>query len=464
MREERSVGNPSKTSAARLAIAAAALLITAVAWAANSPAAGPPSAALDQSAQDRSSLASEVELAISRTGIVSKLEAGLGDAFGGVWFDPSTAQVHVGVTSPASREKAEAVAAGAGIAAHVTETSVDSTWAHLEAAQNRWSGLLSDRIDQEPVSTSLDQERNSLQVELGSSVPSTELGELEREADAAAVDVEISVQSPRRLSPFTRCNAFKEFKAFCDPTMVSGVSITDDNEAKEGDCTAGPLAIRKSPGTTAASTETFVLTAGHCIEGEPSTWEAWKKNEERKIIGEAVAALQPTVGAGYDVGVIEISAESVWAKAEATPVKPVIANWAAGKEPFPVIKQENPVKNTNVCYSGQRTGTKCGEVKETNVKFADGGYEWKEAVKVQLAGGQKAGKGDSGSPMFAKAAYEKEEGYVQAILLAGETEGEPPGEESNVIYFQSLSTLFAKLNEKTAYNLELLTTANEKRH
>jgi Trypsin len=463
MRQERSFGNPIRIGVARLGIAAAALLIIAVAWAAQSSAAGP--ASTPGSQRERSSQAGEVELALSRTGIVSKLEAGLGDAFGGLWFDQSTAQLHVGVTSPASRQKAEAVAAQAGMAANVTETPVRSTWAQLEAAQSHWDGLLSGRAAQEAVSTSLAPESNSVQVELGSSVPPAKLAELERATGDAAVDVDISVVAhPRRLNPYARCKAFAKFEAFCDPTMVSGVSIAKKEEAKQGVCTAGPLAIRKSPGTTALATETFVLTAGHCIEGEISNWWAFKMNGESKKIGKALAALQPTEGAGYDVGVIEIEAKSVWANLnlEATPVKPVIANWAAGKEPFPVIKQENPTKGTKVCYSGQRTGTQCGEVKEVNVKFVDAGFEWKEAVKVQLEGGKKASKGDSGSPLFSKAGYEKEEGFVQAMLLAGETE-EPPFEESNIVYFQSLSKLFEKLNEKTAYNLELLTTANQKR-
>ena len=52
-----------------------------------------------------------VEAEIARTGVVGKLEAAMGGAFGGVWFEPSVAQLHVGVTSPASRRQAEGVAA-----------------------------------------------------------------------------------------------------------------------------------------------------------------------------------------------------------------------------------------------------------------------------------------------------------------------------------------------------------------
>ncbi len=63
---------------------------------------------------------------------------------------------------------------------------------------------------------------------------------------------------------------------------------------------------------------------------------------------------------------------------------------------------------------------------------------------------------------FSKAGYEKEEGFVQGVLVAGELEKAFP-EEGNIVYFQPLGVLLAKLNEKTTHNLELLTTANQKR-
>src|SRR4029450_14141290 len=54
------------------------------------------------------------EAEVARTGVVSRLRDALGSAFGGVWFEPSTARLHVGVTSVASRRGAEAVAGQAG--------------------------------------------------------------------------------------------------------------------------------------------------------------------------------------------------------------------------------------------------------------------------------------------------------------------------------------------------------------
>lgn len=87
--------------------------------------------------QQFSSTREAVEAEIARTNVVEKLESNLGGAFGGVWFEPSTAQLHVGVTTLASRRQAEAVAVRTRLAERVEETSVRSTQAELEAAHER---------------------------------------------------------------------------------------------------------------------------------------------------------------------------------------------------------------------------------------------------------------------------------------------------------------------------------------
>src|SRR5690349_21159654 len=62
---------------------------------------------------DRTARAAAAEAAITSTNVATELEEALGTSFGGVWFEPATAKLHVGVTSVASREAAEAVAIGA---------------------------------------------------------------------------------------------------------------------------------------------------------------------------------------------------------------------------------------------------------------------------------------------------------------------------------------------------------------
>ena len=81
----------------------------------------------------------EVQGEVARTGLVRSIEGALGDGFGGVWFDPGSAQLHVGVSPAGSPAAAEEAAANAGLAANVTETSVRSSWAQLVSAQHRWN-------------------------------------------------------------------------------------------------------------------------------------------------------------------------------------------------------------------------------------------------------------------------------------------------------------------------------------
>jgi hypothetical protein len=419
---------------------------------------------------ERSPKAGEAETEIARTDLAGRMEAALGGSFAGVWFEPATAQLHVGVTSMASRELAESVAAQAGLAGVVTETPVASTWAQLEAVREAWRHRFVEQVPSGTFAASLVAQDNSVKIQLGSDVPSSSRAELRSDLANAPVDVSLSVVPSKslRVTPYNRCAKFVKFKAYCDPTIVSGVSIGNEASVSEGNCTAGTPVIRKSPKTEAEATETFLLTAGHCLVGEGAVgknWFAFKKNGTREKIGKAEAALS-YAGSTIDAGLIKIEGKP-WAEPTSkTPVKPVIANWKAGEEtePFELIEENTPVEKMLVCYSGQRTGTQCGEIKEAEklevVKNEEGKVvvEWAHASVVELEGGKKAGEGDSGAPFFEEEPYKNEfTGHVLGTLVGGTTPG-----EANRVVFQRLSVQLAGLAEK-GFSMELLTPANEKR-
>jgi trypsin len=454
---------------ARIVIAALGLVVALLVYAGaqRSTASPAPELAAPGAVSDRSSDARAVEAEIARTNLAARLKAALGDAFGGVWFEPATAKVHVGVTSSLSRRNAEAVAAEAGLVGSVIEDPVGSTWAELEAAQDRWDQRLADLFARQEVATSLAADRNAVEVELGSLVPAAVRAALEREAAADSVDVSVVVAPYpyHRLILQARCNAHAQLKAYCDPTIVAGVSIDDEVEnEKKGDCTAGPAVIKRNRAKKEAATETFILTAGHCINkkgGVGKKWYAFNKAAERTEIGKSQAFIEAAV----DVGVIKVETPN-WAKAnDPIPVVPTVAPWdkGAAPEPFPVTAQNDPMLGTKSCISGQTSGTHCGEVIKTDQTFEPGGGVKTENL-IEVETGKITEGGDSGAPWFNEAMYFEVNGKEETPT--GHVEGTHvglKGATGNPV-FQSLAISLPALKAQKNLDLELLTESNKRRH
>lgn len=447
------------TGIARVGVVAIALVVAALVYLdAQGSAAGPASARADQApVERRSSQAGEVEAAIARSGLAGKLEAALGSDFGGVWFDAPTARLHVGVTSPASRLDAEAVAAQLGVSEILVETPVRSTRAQLEAAQGRWNRRLADLFESEQVQTWLMPDRNAVGVELASSVSPSRRAELEAAAAADAVDVFIDVSPQAYLGRIqtAQCGKFVPLEAKCNPTIVGGVTITGPKKL----CSAGPAVLLKNRATKDAATATFLLTAGHCIAndgGNGMSWWAYEKGSStKKEIGPALTHINgPT-----DEGLIEVNDPGNWSKAnDPIPVVPAVAMWDASKETDPtnVLSQAGPVPEARSCLSGQRSGRRCGKILKENVSGTFSGVKLEELVEVDLEK-TKAGEGDSGGPFAAEA----EPAAVEGIMIGITDEGSGEG---RFAFYQPLEVVFEKLEKERMMPVELLKHENEYRH
>src|SRR5580704_11712231 len=97
----------------------------------------------------------------------------------------------------------------------------------------------------------------------------------------------------------TTCKAFAEKEAFCNKPLTAGVRIKAENGEA---CTAGPLVLPKA---AAKRAETYVLTAGHCIEkggGVNKVWSAKTPAGVEMEIGKSVSFINGLAG---DVGVIK---------------------------------------------------------------------------------------------------------------------------------------------------------------
>jgi Trypsin len=393
-------------------------------------------------AHEQAIRAIEVEGRIAQAHLLGKLESDLGKGYGGEWFSPATALLHVGVTSPSSRRRLESIADRAGLTAHVTASPVRSGWRALVVAQKRWNRRLSGLFERAEVVTSLVPQRNLLKVEVASSVPTARIATLKRHAAVAPVAVSIvPVQAPRLQLALQegRCAEFVTHEAYCDPTLVAGVTI---KPLGTGRCTAGPTVLLAE----GASTNTYMLTAGHCLErwGGKGTnvWTYEKEGDKEKLIGEAVAVENNKA----DIAAIEVNNPGFWAQEGAIPVAPTIAQWSEEEsEPVSVPGQLKPVVGWGACKQGQTTGKSCGTIAAISVM--QGTRE--QIVEVEGATGA---RGDSGAPW-----YSTENGFLYWVLgtLVGRRT------DTGRLTFQRLSFALEELRPKI--DLKLLTTENETR-
>ncbi len=342
---------------------------------------------------------------IEQADLPRKLQASMGRAYAGVWFNGAAAQLHIGVTSRASRQKAERIAARANLADSVNITPVRSTMAQLLATQKQWNHKLTKLFARDEVKTGLEPQRNAVSVTLSSSVPPSQLAQLRREAASAGVNVFVTtVAGALRLVPLakTECNNFVRNEAYCNKSITPGVTIKN----AAGICTAGPEAI-----PTANKAERVLLTAGHCIApgGEGSEWKALNRKAEEGLIGKARKfsfGSAAVGGAKGDFGEILIEAPpgGAWQTGIANnPVFAVSAEWKKKEETsYPVKGERAPTVGNVSCHEGQTSGESCGKITQLNVTlkasnvYIEGLVEvvgTKEAEKELLGEG-----GDSGGP------------------------------------------------------------------
>ena len=382
-----------------------------------------------------------VQSAVEREDLIDKLKAALGDAFGGAWYVPAAAQLDVGVTSEAAARVAEATAVRAGLGLSVTEIPVRSSEAQLSEVQKGLNRSLADLFAREEAATWSSIEDNAVYVQLGSEVSASERAAIESDASESPVKV-LVVRAPGPklgATPQARCVKFVKEKAFCDPTIVAGTTFLD--EAKKPECTVGPAVVPPK-----GVTETYVLTAGHCIGKAAEAWSSTNKAGEVKEVGKVAAYMNAAKKENADVAAIKVE-NAFWKKAGEIPVVPAIAQWEAANEtePFNVTGQTPPVLKAAACFSGQMSGTpKCGTIKLTKFTSAQGIEELVEVEGVKTIGG------DSGGPW-----------YSDKKLVLGIHTGER-AETGNPV-FESLEWVLKRLKEAPKLELELLSSANEKR-
>jgi streptogrisin C len=386
---------------------------------------------------------------VAETHLPAQIQAALGATYAGAWFEPTTAQLYIGVTSPRSANVVGEVVAHAGLTGAVILTPVRSTWSALITAQNHWNKKLAKLLTNDEAMTGLDSEHNAVSIELSSSVPPQAREALKRVASHAHVAVLITIVPPSHLHPEQRATCkFETKKAYCEKTMVAGVRI-----AGKGGCTAGPMLIEGN--------ETYMLTAGHCI-GEAGEGVAFKKEVASAYPGgaEKEVGLEGTYYEGNERDIAEVKIKpppSSFTQALPNPVPALMAQWGVKTEsPLPVAGAAEVVAKQMVCHQGATSGEHCGEVKLLNVTF---GTLAKHLVEISAC----SDGGDSGGPYFLRTKSET------ALMMGTEVGGPFPDcnlEGPYRSFFEPLVSL-AGAEEygilSTFSTQALLTTANEVR-
>jgi hypothetical protein len=324
----------------------------------------------------RASQAINLQRDVARTDLIGKLEAALAGGYAGAWFEPAAAQLHIGVTSTASRQAAKRVVAHAGLTADVVETPVRSTWRALLAAREQWGKRLAKLVPSQEAMIGLDAHRNAVAITLSSRVPPRDRAVLEREAATASVNIRVAALPSSRL-PVGQ-EAVTCVFPYCEKTITSGVSIRSTNAT----CTAGPMMIEGN--------QTYLLTAGHCFRTEGEAWTSSYPGGAQTEIGKSSHF---TNNNEFDVGEIFLKFGPPWTEALPTPVPALLAEWEPTPTTHTVDGEAASVEKQINCHEGQQSGARCGEVGNTNVGKAPGTEHLVEDTACSEGG-------DSGGPWF----------------------------------------------------------------
>lgn len=402
---------------------------------------------------ERASQALELQRRVASTDLVGRIDAALGGAFAGVWFEPAAAKFHVGVTSPASAGAAADVAAQAGLASSVVLTRVRSTWAALIAAQNHWNAVLEMPLARGQAMTGIDARHNAVAITVSSSVPAHLLAALKHEAATLGVNVIITTvrSSVLPAEPAATCRFLESRRAWCERTIVSGVRI----EARLG-CSAGPMLMQGN--------ETYMLTAGHCFgEGSPAGGTAVNERVTSEYPSGVGGLMEiGSEGRWYenrerDMAEVKIAAGSSFRQALPTPVPALLAEWGVKtEEAQAVIGEAASVEGQSNCRVGATSGEKCGMVKRLDVSAAGTDHLVEDSACAE--------RGDSGGPSFFSEGRANNV-TMQGVVVASKqlrrcSEGEegswyePLKDTAGLVGFSILSTFAGQA---------LLTTANETR-
>jgi streptogrisin C len=387
-----------RLSAALVLITAAAALTAAPNLATGVPDRAHPAAcggAADSASPEVADLARDLRLpaaeAARRIGwqlsaeVLTERARSAGDAFGGVWIDPSTGRVKLGQTTVSSASVALLDDCGLGDGADLV--AVTNPASSLEAAAS-WLGSRLAAAGGPGMGAGIDYSRNRVVLD----VPADRtLTTAERSLIGTATKryAGLLVTAPvRGAAAPAACNSGN----YCDPPLRGGIRIS--SSAGSG-CTLGFLARSRS------DNKLYGVTAGHCGGG---TWSTRFSNNSAHVIGPRHSG---HFGANGDAELITVNNPAGW-NARAWVLVEASAD-TARDESYNIAAVGSSTVGMRICKSGYAGNTDCGVVTRLGVSVDYGSTVVNGLGEANFC----VIPGDSGGPNYAShRAYGLTSGYV----------------------------------------------------
>jgi len=365
-------------------------------------------------------------------GLEEELSASLGRDYGGMWLDPATGDVRVGILSTSDDSAATAVLSKHGLAPTDALVRVKASLADLEAAQYSMATDLRPAMDEGVSSIRIDVPRNRVITVLSPHATARvkQLVSEQATAFAAGRDAYGPPLPPVDPTPYTSsqgstapqparrvvadiatetgpdepARAESCGSETCSLPLRAGVRI----EAEQAACSAGFV----STWWSGKETIFFIMDAGHCIAFEGSSRYWYSKpypSSNAQPIGQhwswrfGNCCGEPSWQNGkteFDASIIEMGYAYYWTDVLA-PGPLWMHGWPTGSE-WEINREARPYVGEYGCRSGFRTVYTCGHVAADDAVVtleAPGGSGKFVTVYNELeVNGPCTNEGDSGGP------------------------------------------------------------------
>lgn len=351
---------------------------------------------------DRASAERRLDWQGQAPSISKRLQTTLGDRFGGVWIEPATGRLAVGVVGdqPLAAAAISAAAAGCGVGDAVDTVTVAHSQTEIKAASRWLGGRIAAVNETAPNALSSYSDVSTSTVTL--TVP--------RQGGLTASQSRLVVDAQHRYGTLLRTQLDDTAVApaqcgllTCTPPLRAGVEIKNPSES----CTLGFLARSNS------DNKLYAFTAGHCHYDSSRTanWTSQFDGADH-VIGTVHNYVYGNLG---DASIITVNNPAPYPQGWGPRAWVLVHSSAdtAYDESYAVGAYDSPMLNSRVCKTGYAGGTDCGTYYQQDVTAT---YTNKDGTKTTMVALQRANfcvyPGDSGGPVYANhTAYGLVSGY-----------------------------------------------------